>query len=165
MRLRDFDLLDEIGLTSYEKSALLTLMRLGVADAASLCREGAIPTSKIYQAMEKLGRMGLAAIQRTRPKIYAARPPQAVASEVGRLVREHADAVIAQTEALGEALAALPETVAAAAKRSSIWRSARKAMRGVISRFLQRPRRASSLISSSATSRCWKARPRVASTC
>jgi sugar-specific transcriptional regulator TrmB len=109
MRLRDFDLLDEIGLSSFEKLALVTLMRLGVADAATLCREGAIPTSKIYQSMEKLGRLGLAGIQRTRPKIYAARPAEAVVSEVGRIVRERADAALARSAALADALSALPE--------------------------------------------------------
>ena len=140
-------------------------MRLGVADAASLCREGAIPTSKIYQAMEKLGRMGLAAIQRTRPKIYAARPPQAVASEVGRLVREHADAVIAQTEALGEALAALPEPRSGRETFVDLALGSESHARRHLSLLAEGARRTSSLISSSATSRCWKARPRVASTC
>src|SRR4051812_34724424 len=48
----DPELLEDIGLTLYERKALVALMILGVADAASLCREGAVPTSKIYRAME-----------------------------------------------------------------------------------------------------------------
>ena len=49
MRWNEVELLDEAGFSLYEKRALVTLMLLGVADAAALCREGDIPTSKIYQ--------------------------------------------------------------------------------------------------------------------
>ena len=46
-------------------------MVFGVADAATLRGEGAVPTSKIYLAMEKLAQLGLAQVQPTRPKMYA----------------------------------------------------------------------------------------------
>src|SRR5690348_4744771 len=36
-----------------ERSALVALMSLGVSDAATLCREGDMASSKIYRAMEK----------------------------------------------------------------------------------------------------------------
>ena len=60
MRVPDPELLEEVGLTLYERRALVTLMGFGIADAASICREGGVPTSKIYLAMEKLARLGLA---------------------------------------------------------------------------------------------------------
>ncbi|MCB1037755.1 MAG: helix-turn-helix domain-containing protein, partial [Acidobacteria bacterium] len=63
--------LDDLGFSIYEKKALATLASLGVADAATLCREGDIPTSKIYRAMEKLSSLGVVEIQPTRPKLYA----------------------------------------------------------------------------------------------
>ena len=47
----EFGLLDEAGFGSYEKRALVTLAVHGVSDAATLCRDGDIPTSKIYAAM------------------------------------------------------------------------------------------------------------------
>lgn len=40
----ELGLLDEVGFTTYEKKALAASVRLGVADAATLCREGDIPT-------------------------------------------------------------------------------------------------------------------------
>lgn len=60
MRWQDLELLEEIGLTLYERKALATLMVQGMADAEALCREGEVPSSKIYQAMEKLASLGLA---------------------------------------------------------------------------------------------------------
>src|SRR5213592_4658387 len=86
VHLPDSELLEEIGLTLYERKALVTLMVFGVADAAAICREGAVPTSKIYRAMEKLAQLGLVQMQPTRPRMYAALPPEAVADRVAELV-------------------------------------------------------------------------------
>ena len=76
MHLEDPDLLEHIGLALYERRALMALMLCGVADAATLCREGGVPTSKIYLAMEKLAGLGLVQIQPTRPKVFAAFPTE-----------------------------------------------------------------------------------------
>src|SRR3982750_4367691 len=67
MRLVDPEILEDIGLGLYERKALMALMLCGVADAATLCREGDVPSSKMYQAMEKLAGLGLVQIQPTRP--------------------------------------------------------------------------------------------------
>jgi HTH-type transcriptional regulator, sugar sensing transcriptional regulator len=107
MRPPDLELLEEIGLTLYERKALAALMVLGVADAASICREGAVPTSKIYRAMEKLAQLTLAEVQPTRPKMYAALPPDAVADRVVALVRERADRLSAGGEDLRRLLTSL----------------------------------------------------------
>jgi sugar-specific transcriptional regulator TrmB len=40
MRLPDLESLESLGLTLYERRALAALMLCGVADAATLCREG-----------------------------------------------------------------------------------------------------------------------------
>jgi sugar-specific transcriptional regulator TrmB len=111
MRWPDFALLDEAGFSLHEKRALVTLGLLGVADAASLCREGEIPTSKIYQAMEKLGRLGLCEIQHTRPKLYSALAPDVVVDRLVELARERAEDFAARSEKLRDALGALPERV------------------------------------------------------
>jgi sugar-specific transcriptional regulator TrmB len=111
MRIPDSELLEEVGLTLYERKALAAVMVLGVADAASICREGAVPTSKIYRAMEKLAQLGLAQVQPTRPKMYAALPVSAVVDRVVTLVRERADRLSASGEDLRRVLTLLTGTV------------------------------------------------------
>lgn len=80
MHLADPEQLEHVGLTLYERKALMALMLCGVADAATLCREGSVPSSKVYLAMEKLAALGLMQVQPTRPKMFAALPSEVVAS-------------------------------------------------------------------------------------
>jgi len=108
VRWPDVSLLEEAGFSLYETRALVTLAVHGVADAASLCREGGIPTSKIYQAMEKLGALGLVEIQRTRPRLYSALPPEVITERLVLHARERADDFARRAEALREVLAGLP---------------------------------------------------------
>jgi sugar-specific transcriptional regulator TrmB len=108
MRWADVALLDDAGFSLYEKRALVSLAIHGVADAATLCREGDIPTSKIYLAMEKLAGLGLVEMQRTRPKLYSALPPEVVAERLVAIARERAEEFARQIGPLREALAALP---------------------------------------------------------
>jgi HTH-type transcriptional regulator, sugar sensing transcriptional regulator len=108
VRWADVALLDEAGFSLYEKRALVTLAVQGVADAATLCREGDIPTSKIYLAMERLGALGLVEIQRTRPRLYSALPPDLVVDRLVRIARERADEFATRAEGLRETLGALP---------------------------------------------------------
>jgi HTH-type transcriptional regulator, sugar sensing transcriptional regulator len=108
MRWADVALLDEAGFSLYEKRALVTLALLGVADAATLCRQGEIPTSKIYQAMEKLGGLGLVEVQRSRPKLYSALPADTVVDRLVQIARERADDFAERSSRLREALGALP---------------------------------------------------------
>lgn len=107
MRLPELESLEALGLTLYERRALAALMLCGVADAATLCREGEVPTSKIYQAMEKLTGMGLAQSQPTRPKMFAALPADTVVARSIEIARERADRFAADTSGLREALAGL----------------------------------------------------------
>lgn len=111
MRWQDFDLLEEIGLTLYERKALATLMVQGVADAEALCREGEVPTSKIYQAMEKLARLGLAEIQPTRPRLYSAIPGDEVADRLIDITRQKAAQFSERTEKLRKLLASHRERI------------------------------------------------------
>ncbi len=107
MRLPDPELLEEVGLTLYERKALVALMVLGIADAAALCRDGGVPTSKIYRAMEKLAQLGLVQIQPTRPKMYAAMPADTVTDRVVELARERADRFASGAQDLRKLLASL----------------------------------------------------------
>src|SRR6266705_4317154 len=111
MRIPDPELLEEVGLTLYEREALVTLMVFGVADAASVCHEGGVPTSKIYRAMEKLAHLGLVQMQPTRPKMYAARTADAVTDRLIELARERAERFAAGAQDLRGLLASLPGRV------------------------------------------------------
>jgi sugar-specific transcriptional regulator TrmB len=105
-------LLDEIGFSIYEKKALAAIGLLGVADAATLCREGDIPTSKIYRAMEKLAAMGVVEIQPTRPKLYAALPAETVVERLKSVARDRAEAFALRADDLRGILSETPGRLA-----------------------------------------------------
>jgi len=90
MQWFDLDVLDELGFSIYEKKALAALAAQGVSDAATLCREGDIPTSKIYLAMERLATLGIAEIQPTRPKLFAILPTDIVVERLVDAARQRA---------------------------------------------------------------------------
>lgn len=96
----DLDILDELGFSIYEKKALTVLAVHGVADAATLCREGDIPTSKIYLAMERLAGLGVAEIQPTRPKLFALLPTDIVVDRLVAAARARAERFEAESKKL-----------------------------------------------------------------
>src|SRR5260370_31452683 len=106
MRWQDLELLEEIGRTLYERKALATLMVQGMADAEALCREGEVPSSKIYQAMEKLAGLGLAEIQPTRPKLYSALPSNEVVNRLIEISRRNTEQFSKRAEKLRATLSA-----------------------------------------------------------
>jgi hypothetical protein len=83
----------------------------GVADAEALCREGEVPSSKIYQAMEKLARLGLAEIQPTRPRLYSAIAGDEVADRLIAIARQKAVEFSDRTEKLRKTLASHRERI------------------------------------------------------
>ena len=107
MDLPDSEQLEDIGLSLYERKALMALMLCGVADAATLCREGSVPSSKIYLAMEKLAGLGLVQIQPTRPKMFAALPADTVIARVIELAHDRAERFAAAAPALASTFAGL----------------------------------------------------------
>ncbi len=111
MRWQDLELLEKIGLTLYERKALAALMIQGVADAEALCRKGEVPSSKIYQAMEKLARLRLAEIQPTRPKLYSALPGDEVVNRLIEISRQNAEQFSKEADKLRAAFTAHPERV------------------------------------------------------
>jgi hypothetical protein len=111
MGLPDPAQLEDIGLTLYERKALMALMLCGVADAATLCREGDIPTSKIYLALEKLAGLGLVETQPTRPRMFAALPADTVVARVVDIARDRADRFAAAAPGLSATLRGLQSRV------------------------------------------------------
>lgn len=104
----EFGLLDEAGFGSYEKRALVTLAVHGVSDAATLCRDGDIPTSKIYAAMEKLAQLGLIEVRRSRPQLYAALPSEPLIERLNAIARERAEQFAQASAGLRAAFDKLP---------------------------------------------------------
>src|SRR5262249_26254243 len=104
----DLGLLEELGFTQYERRALRTLMLHGVADAETLCREGDIPSSKIYLALEKLGNLGLVEMQPTRPKLFSSLSSEATFARLIEISQSKADRFAAEAQKLKERLAMLP---------------------------------------------------------
>ena len=100
VHLADPEQLEQVGLTLYERKALMALMLCGVADAATLCREGSVPTSKIYLAMEKLAGLGLVQVQPTRPRMFAALPSEVVVARIVEIVRERSERFASDASAL-----------------------------------------------------------------
>src|SRR5258705_11767651 len=107
MRLADPEQLEHVGLTLYERKALMALMLCGVADAATLCREGSVPSSKIYLAMEKLAGLGLVQVQPPRPKMFAALPSEVVRARIIEIAREGSERVAPQAAELQATVPAL----------------------------------------------------------
>src|SRR6185295_8976250 len=107
MRLTDPEQLEHVGLTLYERKALMAVMLCGVADAATLCREGSVPTSKIYLGMEKLAGLGLVQVQPTRPKMFAALPPEVVVARIIEIARERSERFASQASELHATFAGL----------------------------------------------------------
>ena len=96
----DFELLSRIGLTQYERQTLVALLKCGFADAATLCQVGEIPTSKIYQATERLESLGLISVQRSRPRQFAAMSASAVVERIGQIAREEAENIAQESQRL-----------------------------------------------------------------
>src|SRR6516164_5977538 len=112
MPTADLGLIEELGFTQYERRALRTLMLHGVADAETLCREGEIPSSKIYLALEKLAKLRLVAVQPTRPKLFSSLSTDAIFARLIEISQARADRFAAEAQSLKERFAALPSRTA-----------------------------------------------------
>ncbi|MDC8013696.1 TrmB family transcriptional regulator [Tahibacter soli] len=131
----EFALLDEAGFGSYEKRALVTLAVHGVSDAATLCRDGDIPTSKIYAAMEKLSRLGLVEVRRSRPQLYAALPPEPLVERLNAIARERADAFADASAGLRAAFEKLPHKLKSSEARVDLALGAESHVKRHVSRL------------------------------
>ncbi len=108
MPIADLGLLEELGFTQYERRTLRTLMLHGVADAETLCREGDVPSSKIYLALEKLAKLRLVEIQPTRPKLFSSPSTEVIFARLIAISQTKADRFAEEAQNLKERFAALP---------------------------------------------------------
>jgi sugar-specific transcriptional regulator TrmB len=112
MPIADLGLLEELGFTQYERKTLRTLMLHGVSDAETLCREGDIPSSKVYLALEKLAKLRLVEIQPTRPKLFSPPSADVVFARLIAISQAKADRFAVEAQSLKERFAALPSRAA-----------------------------------------------------
>ncbi|KYH36888.1 MAG: hypothetical protein AYL28_005810 [Candidatus Bathyarchaeota archaeon B23] len=81
--------LRDLGLTEYEASAYLTLLRHGEMTAIELSEEAAIPYSKIYGVLDSLSRRGWVEVGGGRPRVYyPSSPLEALRVEWARKERD-----------------------------------------------------------------------------
>jgi len=69
-------LLQDIGLTAYEASAYISLLKLGISEANLVCRDADVPYGKIYTVLESLAGKGFVEVQASRPKKFRAVDPE-----------------------------------------------------------------------------------------
>jgi HTH-type transcriptional regulator, sugar sensing transcriptional regulator len=74
--------MEELGLTGSEVKAYVSLLRGGTMTANDVSREGRIPYSKVYDALESLHAKGWVEVQKGRPIMYTARPPDTALDEL-----------------------------------------------------------------------------------
>jgi len=68
-------LLQDIGLNAYEAAAYLSLLKFGVSEANTVCKDAEIPYGKVYTVLESLARKGFVEVQASRPKKFRAVDP------------------------------------------------------------------------------------------
>ncbi len=67
--------LRQMGLTGYETRAYLVLLEKGVMTASKISRDGGVPYSKIYEALNSLVRKGWVRAETGRPRRYYPKSP------------------------------------------------------------------------------------------
>ncbi|MEF8887594.1 MAG: helix-turn-helix domain-containing protein [Haloarculaceae archaeon] len=72
------DMLERLGLTEYEQTALAELLTLGRTTAPNLAEATGIPKARIYGVLDSLADRGYIEVVPGRPKEYQPKPPEAV---------------------------------------------------------------------------------------
>ena len=66
----EYEILKEFGLSKNEIYTYLTVLSMDLCEAKEICRRTHIPSSKIYNILDRLEYFGLVEIQQSRPKKY-----------------------------------------------------------------------------------------------
>ena len=74
--------LEGLGLNGSEVKAYIALLKGGSMTANDISREARIPYSKVYDALESLHKRGWVEVQKSRPIVYTAKPPDAALEEL-----------------------------------------------------------------------------------
>jgi HTH-type transcriptional regulator, sugar sensing transcriptional regulator len=103
--------LESVGLSAYEARAYLALLTTATATGYELAKGSGIPSSKIYETLQRLVAKGAALVSSSKPPMYRAIPPE----EWLARIRE-------QTEASLTALTASLPKLAPTATTGLVWR-------------------------------------------
>ncbi|MHA1651106.1 MAG: TrmB family transcriptional regulator [Candidatus Helarchaeota archaeon] len=68
--LTEYEILKDFGLSKNEIYTYLTVLSMDLCEAKEICRRTHIPSSKIYNILDRLENFGLIEIQQSRPKRY-----------------------------------------------------------------------------------------------
>jgi HTH-type transcriptional regulator, sugar sensing transcriptional regulator len=74
--------IERLGLTGSEVKAYVALLRGGSMTASDVSRQARIPYSKVYDALESLHAKGWVEVQKSRPIVYTAKPPDTALEEL-----------------------------------------------------------------------------------
>jgi len=99
-------MLDRLGLTEYEATALRELLTLGRTTAPNLAEATGIPKARIYGVLESLSDRGYIKIIPGRPKEYQAKPPADILDRARENRRQDYEQFCQEIEGMREAFLA-----------------------------------------------------------
>ncbi len=102
--------LNDLGLSSHETKAYLTLLFHPSSSAGSLSKKTSIPDSKIYYALDSLAKKGMIIIQQGTPKLYKALNPKEAISNLKQQMKKEFNEKIRKADDLAQKLSPLYET-------------------------------------------------------
>ena len=92
--------LKELGLSTHEALAYITLLTRPNMTASALCNETKIPDSKIYYALESLSKKGMVTVQQSTPALYRPIPPNEAVANLKQQLKEELDEKIKQADVI-----------------------------------------------------------------
>lgn len=113
--------LKKLGLTSYESSAYLALLKLGNAGADEIAINAKIPMGRIYNVLSNLEETHLIRAQDTRPKRFACVEPAAALERLSRNKQDELRQVSEDIERLANDLKSELSSVEARKTEKSFW--------------------------------------------
>jgi sugar-specific transcriptional regulator TrmB len=92
--------LKEIGLSTHEALAYVTLLTRPNMTASALCNETKIPDSKIYYTLDSLSKKGMVTVQKSTPAVYRPIPPNEAVANLKQQLKDELDEKITQADVI-----------------------------------------------------------------
>jgi len=102
--------LKELGLSTHEALAYVTLLTHPNITATTLCKETNIPDSKIYYSLDGLTKKGMLIVQQGNPNIYRPIPPKEAIANLKHQLTDKLNEKIKEANALVDLLAPIHDT-------------------------------------------------------
>jgi len=99
--------LKEIGLSTHEALAYVTLLTRPNMTASALCNETKIPDSKIYYTLDSLSKKGMLTIQKSTRAVYRPIPPNEAVANLKQQLQDELDEKIKQADVITSKLTPL----------------------------------------------------------